>query len=200
MAVSLFHHPQTSHLTVIAGYESGHTTVSQLSSEAWKVLYTAQAHTQPVLSLDVSPSKEYYLTSSADAIIAKHPIPVSAESVIMAVENMPLKTLQTKHSGQQGLRIRNDGKVFATAGWDSKIRVYSTKGMKELAVLKWHKEGCYSVAFADVGEENTAEEDRALVKREVAMTVKEERLWRAKTSHWLAAGSKDGKVSLWDIY
>jgi WD40 repeat protein len=201
MAVSLFYHPQTSHLTVIVGYESGHTTVSQLSSQAWQVLYTTQAHTQPVLSLDVSPSKDCYFTSSADAIIAKHPIPVFAENVIMAVESMPLKTLQTKHSGQQGLRIRNDGKIFATAGWDSKVRVYSTKGMKELAVLKWHKEGCYSVAFADVGEEKSAEEeDRALIKREVAMTVKEERLWRAKTSHWLAVGSKDGKISLWDIY
>lgn len=202
MAVSIFHHPQNCLLTVIAGHESGHTVVSQLtSSDTWETLYTAQAHTQPILSLDVSQSKEFYFTSSADAIIAKHPVPISIENAIMAVESMPLKILQTKHSGQQGLRIRNDGKIFATAGWDSKVRVYGTKGMKELAVLKWHKEGCYSVAFAAIVEEKIeTREEISLVERIGTMTVQEQRTWKAKTTHWLAAGSKDGKVSLWDIY
>ncbi|KAI9052897.1 hypothetical protein LZ554_003169 [Drepanopeziza brunnea f. sp. 'monogermtubi'] len=205
MAVSIFEHAQTGLLTVVAGYESGHTTVSQFSELRWKPLYVSQAHAQPILSLDVSPAKDFYLTSSADAIIGKHPIPCAAENIIMAVEDMPLKTLQSRHSGQQGLVIRNDGKVFATAGWDSRVRVYSVKAFKELAVLKWHKEGCYSVAFSDVESESVIENDTAgeskdLVRREGAMTVREERLWKAKTAHWLAAGSKDGKVSLWDIY
>lgn len=74
--------------------------------------------------------------------------------------------------------------------------MYSTKSMKELAVLKWHKEGCYAVAFADVLEEKEGEGSEMV--RE--MGVKEERLWKARTSHWIAVGSKDGKVSLWDIY
>jgi ASTRA-associated protein 1 len=206
MAISMFYHPPNGLLTVIAGYESGHTSVSQLSSSKWQTLYISQSHTQPILSLDTLPSKDFYLTSSADAVIAKHPIPVLAANVIGTVESMPLKTLQTKHAGQQSLQIRNDGKILATAGWDSKVRVYSTKGMKELAVLKWHKEGCYSVAFADVEVEEqegmkTEEEDgKQVVKRVQAMTVKDERIWKAKSTHWLVAGSKDGKVSLWDIF
>ncbi|CZS89034.1 related to ASTRA-associated protein 1 [Rhynchosporium agropyri] len=199
MAVAMFYHPRNTNLTVVAAYESGHTSVSQLISSTWTCLYAAQVHTQPILSLDVSPAKDFYLTSSADAIIAKHPIPVAVENVIMAVESMPLKTLQSKHAGQQSLRIRNDGKVLATAGWDSRVRVYGVKAMKELAVLKWHKEGCYTVAFADVDSTEDGE-SKVLIRREKAMTVKEERLWKAKTSHWLAAGSKDGKVSVWDIY
>jgi WD40 repeat protein len=207
MAISIFYHRLTTHLSVIAGYESGHTVVSQLSTkQTWQMLYATQAHTQPILSLDVSISNEYFLTSSADATIAKHPIPVSIENVIMAVPSVPLKTVQTKHAGQQGLRIRNDGRIFATAGWDSKVRVYSAKGMKELAVLKWHKDGCYSVAFADVGATAGSEgfeakdDDKALMKRLGTMTVQEQRIWKAKAGHWLAAGSKDGKISLWDIY
>lgn len=206
MAVSIFHHPKTTQLTVIAGYESGHTVVSRLSpSHSWQVVYTAQPHTQPILSLDVSASKDFYLTSSADAIIAKHPIPVVAETLRPTIQSVPLKTLQTKHSGQQSLRIRNDGKIFATAGWDSKVRVYATKGLKELAVLKWHKEGCYSVALADVQDERPegaaeVSNGKDLVKKTSEMTVKQERLWKAKTAHWLAVGSKDAKVSLWDIY
>ncbi|KAK0119844.1 hypothetical protein ONS95_011276 [Cadophora gregata] len=200
MAVSIFYHPQAACLTVLAAYESGHTSVSQLANSTWSHLYTSQAHTQPILSLDVSPTRDFYITSSADAIIAKHPIPVAAENVIMAVESMPLKTLQSKHAGQQSLRIRNDGKIFATAGWDSRVRVYGAKGMKELAVLKWHSHGCYAVAFAQVENKEESGEGSELVKKENSMTVKEARLLKARTAHWLAAGSKDGKVSLWDIY
>lgn len=115
--------------------------------------------------------------------------------------------LQTKHAGQQSLQIRNDGKVFATAGWDSKVRVYSVKGMKELAVLKWHKEGCYSVGFADVGVDTTlaGRENEETAGTEIAaveksLTVAEQREQKAIRTHWLAVGSKDGKISLWEIY
>jgi ASTRA-associated protein 1 len=207
MALSFFFHPLTSNLTVLAGYESGHTSVSYLTA-SWQTLYVANPHSQPILSLDVDPGKEFYFTSSADAVIAKHPIPESNADVIGTVESMPLKIIKTKHSGQQGLRIRNDGRVFATAGWDGRVRVYGVKGMKELAVLKWHKEGCYAVAFADVDVETDGEDDQGedeekgkeLVSRMGTMTVREERSRKAKTTHWLAVGSKDGKVSLWDIY
>jgi WD40 repeat protein len=207
MALSLFFHPQTNQLTVLAGYESGHTSVSSLTT-SWQTLYISNPHSQPILSLDIEPGKEFYFTSSADAVVAKHPVPVSDADVIGTVEGMPLKIVKTKHSGQQGLRVRNDGRVFATAGWDGRARVYGVKGMKELAVLKWHKEGCYTVAFADIetekdrqgdldGDEETGKE---LVSRMRTMTVSEERDQKAKTTHWLAVGSKDGKVSLWDIY
>jgi WD40 repeat protein len=203
MAISIFTHPETSRLTVIAGYESGHTVLSQLTtSQTWQVLYSSQPHSQPILSLDVTPSKEYYVTSSADAIVAKHPIPLSSESTSTPIEAMPLKTVQTKHSGQQALRMRDDGKIFATAGWDSRVRVYDARSIKELAVLKWHKEGCYAVCFADVVRTETEEEskDGTLVERMGKVMVREERLRKAKLAHWLAVGSKDGKVSLWDIY
>ena len=77
--------------------------------------------------------------------------------------------------------------------------------MKELAVLKWHKEGCYSVAFADVilaEEEAGGVEGNEIVgvEKSGALSVMEERQRKAVLTHWLAAGSKDGKVSLWEIY
>jgi hypothetical protein len=71
--------------------------------------------------------------------------------------------------------------------------------MKELAVLKWHGEGCYAVSFAEVldGQESEGS-DRDVVKTN--LTVAEKREEKARSTHWLAAGSKDGKVSLWEIY
>ncbi|KAI7574621.1 hypothetical protein KC316_g11396, partial [Hortaea werneckii] len=182
-------------LTIVGGYESGHACVWRRnpSSQYWERVYTYQAHSQPILSLDLANSLGSFFTSSADAIIARHPLS-SAES--------ETKVIQTRHAGQQALTIRSDRKIFATAGWDGKGRVYSAKTMKELAVLKWHKEGCYALAFAatdlDESHENDQKPDTGLVKG--GMTVSEQRTSAAKSTHWLAVGSKDGKISLWDIY
>ncbi|KAI5362791.1 putative WD40/YVTN repeat-like-containing domain superfamily [Septoria linicola] len=189
-------------LLILAGYESGHAciwTQPLPSKKAWQCVYTCKSHSQPILSLDIARSTGVFYTSGADAIIARHPLPTSA---------VEAKTLQTRHAGQQGLTVRNDEKIVATAGWDGRMRVYSTKGFKELAVLKWHKEGCYAIGFADVldaqeGTDHVEGQDgdgQGLVKKESRITVVQRREAKARTTHWLAAGSKDGKVSLWDIY
>lgn len=261
MAVAIFY--QSGHLTVVSGYESGHTMVShEIDGRGWQILYISQPHTQPVLSLDLAPDQSFYLTSSADAIIAKHPIPSptpsptaqassnlttskedirppapklagSGLSQLLAEESTtkrppkatpskpakiekqttPLKIFQTKHSGQQSLKIRSDSKIFATAGWDARVRVYSVQSLKELAVLKWHKEGCYALSFAEIIEDSPTDVSKGsdmnkdsdavgkeLVTRTGTLSVKEKRILKATSAHWLAAGSKDGKVSLWEIY
>ena len=281
MALSLFYLEGS--LTLVAGYEDGVAIVSQLGAQqqqqhGWSVKYRAKCHSQPILSLDVAPSRDFFLSSSADAGIAKHALPrrkrslakkpavsgehegggeggladgggraTAKESLLSAasaedldqdqgfptvtsspqtanaaVEGAePIKVVNTKHSGQQSLRIRSDGRIFATAGWDSKVRVYSTKTLKEVAVLKWHQAGCYAAAFAEVdpakrresianGSEeevaagsddvNAKDTSSSLVPRLVELTVRDKRIRQTKTAHWLVAGSKDGKVSLWDIF
>jgi hypothetical protein len=92
-------------------------------------------------------------------------------------------------------------------------------------VCKWHEAGCYAVAFADVlassteessppasgakgqlegcgtGEDGSRTRDIVpVVPKLVAVTVSERRMRQARRTHWLAAGSKDGKVSLWDVF
>ncbi|KAJ5120537.1 uncharacterized protein N7515_009925 [Penicillium bovifimosum] len=239
MAVSLFV-SNSGELYVASAYEDGHVMVfvhrealksvrferEYLSSNPlrWERLYVGKPHTQPVLSLDVAVSRDYFISSSADALIVKHPIPSTESAGYIPTqvykEESPLKIVNTRHSGQQGLQIRSDGKVFATAGWDSRVRVYSGKTMKELAVLKWHKDGCYSVAFGHVessslpastspestdGDHDNTEEGAAgqtIIKPSdySLATVQQQRNQKVQQTHWLAAGSKDGKISLWDIY
>ncbi|UNI20461.1 Astra associated protein 1 Asa1, variant 2 [Purpureocillium takamizusanense] len=265
-------------LTLLAAFENGFASVHRLdaASGAWYTTYRSQAHSQPVLALDLHPSLDFFLTSSADAVIAKHPIPTSqqplteapvddsdadeeivrdteaAPSLLSKAFNAnpsqppratpqkvqpwahPLKTVNTRHAGQQSLRIRSDGKIFATAGWDANVRVYSCKTLRELAVLQWHKVGAYAVAFADVGQEHaerpppteaTAQQHAIASSTTTTTTttttdtvaastsrssssgagsallgVKERRIRQAREAHWIAAGAKDGKVSLWDVY
>ncbi|KAK4666754.1 Astra associated protein 1 Asa1 [Podospora pseudopauciseta] len=221
MSLSLFHHPTSHHLTLVAGYERGLAAVYQLdpNTSKWAVTYQSNPHTQPILSLDVSPDESFFLSSGADATIAKHPIPSCPPS--SGIIQDPILTINTRHAGQQSLRIRSDNLIFATAGWDSMVRVYSVKTMKELAVLKWHQQGCYAVAFAAANtspttsppqEEPPRPDDKKpegshskevttqVPKMLVEQTPKQKRLHQARTARWLAAGSKDGRVSLWDVY
>ncbi|OTB01089.1 hypothetical protein M426DRAFT_75392 [Hypoxylon sp. CI-4A] len=232
------------YLTIVAGYESGLAVVArQRNDSTWDLLYRAQVHSQPVLSLDLAPQMDYFLTSGADAAISKHPIPTpntsiqepdlltradnkgvvpasslslvsatlspdptpigSSQQTKPAIITQPVKIINTKHSGQQSLRIRSDGKIFATAGWDSKVRVYSAKTMSELAVLKWHEVGCYSIDFAMLDVEkapNSEAHGDGTTTPGSQLSVKDRRIKMAKEAHWVAAGSKDGKISLWDIY
>ena len=201
MALRLHFHPQNNQLLVVAGYESGHCCVWKLNplSAKWQPAHTYKAHAQPVLSLDIVSAADVFYSSSADAIIARHPLAETG--------SVETKLIQTKHAGQQSLAVRSDEKIFATAGWDGRMRVYSVKTMKEVAVLKWHKEGCYALAFAHIEEksregdgdiDHDQQPDGTIVKRE--LTVSQRRIAKARSTHWLAAGSKDGKISLWDIY
>ncbi|KAJ5546169.1 hypothetical protein N7494_003754 [Penicillium frequentans] len=237
MAVNIFV-VSSGDIYVASAYEDGHVMVyvhkgpltarnferENIVSNPWKWerLYAGRPHSQPVLSIDVSPKRDCFISSSADALIIKHPIPgpetIGDIPIINYKEESPLKTMNTKHSGQQGLRIRSDGKIFATAGWDSRVRVYSGTTLKELAVLKWHKEGCYSVAFGEVNpvlrqaspvkadghetrDETEGDQGQLVQGADLSLAaVQNQRSMKIQQTHWLAAGSKDGKISLWDIY
>lgn len=223
MAVSLFHQrvPGQTTLCLISSYEDGRVMVHAYNGNLddakeenrWHKVMSASAHTQPVLSLELFPfSRTHFLTSSADANITKFALPTPGEQG--AVQAEPEKVINSKHAGQQGLSIRSDEKIFATAGWDGRVRVYSCKTLKELAVLKWHKVGCYSTAFADVAGNITAEygsihgterdttHDPTVVSKPMSALdmIKQQRDEKARLTHWLAAGDKAGKISLWDIY
>jgi WD40 repeat protein len=266
MSLALVRKPQS--IKLIAAFENGTVVVTSLNegSEKWDLVYKIQPHTQPVLSLDVSNRLDLFITSGADAIIAKHPVPNDSDldsglnsstnsgggvgvlsslvksasppsgttsfptdrasndeshfkpgeekHVQLVIE--PIRVVNTKHSGQQSVRIRSDGRILATAGWDSKVRVYSVKTLKEVAVLKWHQVGCYTIAMSRIAESDKEEVDAtsntdlsttlSSVERVTNtnkcgnLSVKQRRIHHAKTAHWIAVGAKDGKISLWDIY
>ena len=285
MALKLLHHT-SQHLLLVAGYESGCTAVHQLDytspsspQSTWHSIYLSQPHTQPILSLDVSPDVKTFFTSSADAIIAAHHIPdpvaldqgkagpaapsvilvsssttppsipstafaenpsASAPSLLSAAltsstasnlasipvqlnpiqPSQPFKLANTKHAGQQSLRIRSDSRILATAGWDGRVRVYSAKTLAELAVLKWHRVGVYAVDFADISV-GAAPKDMSMHREGEGMDaiatkgagvedvdrvedfmkrLERQREEKVREKHWIVTGGKDGKVSLWEIY
>ncbi|KAG5519253.1 hypothetical protein PMAC_002341 [Pneumocystis sp. 'macacae'] len=176
--------PSCKTLEVSAGFESGHVGVFIFSSihQVWETKYLFKVHTQPVLSIHCDPLHEFLISSGSDSFIVKYYLNSNLDNNILK--------FKTHHIGQQSLRIRSDAKIFATAGWDGKVRVYSCKSLSQLAVCKWHETGCYAVAFSEIIPEHY---------KILGLFDKNKQL-KLLEKHWLAAGGKDGKVSLWEIY
>ncbi|XP_053687429.1 guanine nucleotide-binding protein subunit beta-like protein 1 [Sabethes cyaneus] len=83
--------------------------------------------------------------------------------------------IEIKNAGVHRLRIRKDLKVFASAGWDGRLRVFSWKSLRPLAVLTEHKGELMDIIYSD---------------EKVSM-------WKAVI---MAAAGSDGQISLWDLY
>lgn len=74
------------------------------------------------------------------------------------------------------ITIRPDTKIMATGGWDSRIRIYSWKTLKPLAVLCQHKDTVQDIIYS-------AERIKAYNNKLI-----------------MATAAKDGYIALWDIY
>jgi WD40 repeat protein len=61
---------------------------------------------------------------------------------------------------------------FLGWGWSHRIRIFSAKTLKPLAVLSYHRESVYSVAFCSL----------------------------PSSHHYVVGASKDHRISLWEIY
>lgn len=71
---------------------------------------------------------------------------------------------------------RPDGKIFVTGGWDDRIRLFSSKKMKPLAVLLYHRKTVECLAYSPT------------------------RVNYFDCDYLLAAGSSDMSVSLWNLF
>jgi ASTRA-associated protein 1 len=215
---------------VVAGYESGHVayyvnssrkaaTNLQASRSArpaiytrdWHCMYLSKPHSQPVLSIVASLDEQYLVSSGADSVIATYlflPVIESSRDQDEEVHGAhpieePHNMLKTGHPGQQGLSVSGTGAMFASAGWDGVVRVYTWGVIKEREVLEWHRDGVYATAFAhalDEGSINSSMTDSsegAVAQRQGTLAARRER--QAKLTPWLVVGGKDGKVSLWDM-
>lgn len=143
------------------------------------------------------------LTSGSQGINVRPRPPIPPPTTIQPAHRM----VATKHAGQQSLRVRSDGRIFATGGWDSRVRIYSARTLKEVAALMWHKNGVYAVDFAEILDPDTlASEAEQAGSEAVARTastlskLQRQREEQMQVKHWIAAGSKDGKVSLWEVF
>ncbi|KAF1798817.1 WD40-repeat-containing domain protein [Mucor lusitanicus] len=136
MAVELFR--TSDGLFVLAAYESGSTALWEIKDSKSTLIWQQKEHQEPVLDLSIDPFRTFAISSSADNQICKYSL--ATGDVI--------NKITIKKSGAVALRIRPDNKIFALGGYDGRIRLFSVKSMKPLAVLSYHKDTVYSVDFS----------------------------------------------------
>lgn len=134
-------------------------------------------------------STTHYVTENADCVQTIDYDPVTNRGVcggsadklsVFSIDRnthqlLPKSDIAIKNAGVHRVRIRKDLKVFASAGWDGRLRIFSWKSLRPLAVLTEHKGELLDVAYSEA---------------KVTM-------WNAPV---MAAAGKDGQISLWDLY
>ncbi|KAI9246739.1 WD40-repeat-containing domain protein [Phascolomyces articulosus] len=165
---------------VLTGYEDGSVALWHVSylNEKSNLVWLVKEHTAPVLDVVMDRSTlEFAISTGADNQIVKYALTSTSHPAQQHEEDyssIVMKKTSIKKSGLAAIDIRIDGKIFATAGHDGRIRVFSCKSLQPLAILSYHRDSVYSVAFASVLQDTK--------------------------DHWLIGGSKDSRISLWSIY
>lgn len=152
-----------SHLTdvnqMLIGYESGNVLLWDLRTQ--KTLDAFKAHEESLMCLDYCDSKSLGISGSTDTLLSTWK--VSSDAKIQ--HN---KDIEITNPGVNCIHVRNDGKLLATGGWDSRIRIFGVKKLNPLAVMTSHTDSVQCLTFSQ--------------------------------DNLLACGSKDKRISLWDIY
>ena len=152
--------------TLAVLYESGHIGIWDWANS--KILSQCQVSENPMcITFDESSEAGIIGTASEKIYV----FTIKSDMNISIV-----KELTITNAGVSSCAIRPDGKLFVTGGWDSRIRLFSSKKCKPLAVLMYHKKTVECIAYSkgDVEELNGG--------------------------FALAAGSFDTSVSLWNIF
>ena len=125
---------------LMAGFESGDIIVFDIRTfqEVSRVnLYAGQ----PLMCFDYSVEKNLGIAGSSEN---------SLEQFKMNENSVERSgSIEITNPGLNSIKIRqSDSKIFATGGWDSRIRLFGSKKKNLLAVLDFHKDHINTIDFS----------------------------------------------------
>jgi WD40 repeat protein len=107
---------------------------------------------------------------------------ISSSSIQMS------KQIQLPVPGVSRVLMRPDQKLYASAGWDHRVRLFSAKG-RPLAALAFHSESVSALAFPQLF--SSASES---VATSTALDITNQ------IDGMMLSASKDGKIACWHVY
>ncbi|KAG5724377.1 ASTRA-associated protein 1 [Termitomyces sp. T112] len=187
-------------LRLLCAYESGSVTLrryaradkaTSLEGAGWEVIWDVKVHAETIMAMRVSRNNSFALTVSADHLVGRYDLGSNDGNTACVLH-------RTKHPGNAAIAIHDNERVCVVAGWDGSLRLHSTRTMKLLGTLKYHKTSCQAAEFAhSLDAVTTVSVDQKLNNsdddEEMGETEKEER------ARWLIAGGKDNRVSIWTL-
>eukprot|EP00752_Nemacystus_decipiens_P003045 g2822.t1 len=126
----------------VTGHDSGHLCVYDLRATSAEPLLESRLHTAPLLCVDVGSSCEQGVSGSADESVKVFRISARKASC------EAVKTFSLEHPGTSCVEIRRDQKLFVSGGWDHRVRAFSWKSPRPLAVLRSHEKNVHVVAYS----------------------------------------------------
>ncbi|KAF9542718.1 Guanine nucleotide binding protein (G protein), beta polypeptide 1-like [Mortierella hygrophila] len=124
------------------------TNTAMKSKRTMETLWSTKYHREPVLAVDVSSKAGFAISCGSDNVLVKYDLSSSLQGTPEVVKSA------LKANGMADGKIRSDEKAIALAGWDGRIRLFSSKTLKPLAVLKYHREGLYCLGFSEIKEQH----------------------------------------------
>ncbi len=98
-------------------------------------------HSEPVMSFDYHSGLNKGISTSVDNNII-------AWNINQKKEVVKLKDILVPNDGFNCVKIRPDGKLFVTGGWDAQGRIFGLKQCSPLAVLSYHRESVQAIDFS----------------------------------------------------
>ena len=127
---------------LLASYENGDLALFDLKMFK-EVSRLSIFKGNPLLSFDYEIDKNIGVAGCSEDNLQQFTISNSQNLMLL---NEPIVL---KKSGLNCIKIRpSDGKIFAFAGWDSRVRVYGLKKAKLLCVLDFHNENVNTLDFS----------------------------------------------------
>lgn len=162
---------------IAVGYENGAVALfsldvsmvdrsQQRQDATWQCAKVWSYHKDAVLSVVLHVKAKAIYSCGIDARLIKY----EYESLDGAEE---VYVKETKHSGQQSMRLRSDGKLLGTASWGTFARIYTSSKLKQVSVLGYHESSVNTFEFRELVDGN---------------------------DHMIALGGKDSTISLWNIF
>lgn len=151
---------------LIGGYETG--DIFLWSFDTGEVLSCAKFQDQ-ITSISFDPHTNRGLCGGSSNILQLFSIDKTSFVIKLKCE------ITLTNEGCNVVKYRHDGKLFVSGGWDGRVRLYSCKTLRVLAVLTQHKSAITDVQFSP-----------HILK-----------YWNSKI---MAVSGADGTISLWNLY
>ncbi|KAL1759323.1 WD40-repeat-containing domain protein [Schizophyllum commune] len=218
------------HLRLLCAYEHGGVILRQciapagqktVEGKGWEVIWTSKVHAESIMAMAVTRDNALALTVSADHLIGRYDLNAPEP-------NAASTTHRTKHPGNACIAIRDDGRVCAVGGWDGGIRLYSTKSLKPLGTLRYHKTSVQALVFAHsrtrtttqyqcattedgrtraqeggdaigIPDEETSTKSLNTAEHITDDSESDDEGDSAERERWLVAGGKDNRLTIWAL-